>query len=73
MYLTDAWDGGMIVLAMFMLNLFHPGILLKEDVQPEDNLFMMGAVDISKDSQFTTTTLGPAWGSSVGKFKAYRP
>ena len=31
----------MIVLAMFTLNLLHPGILLKKDAQPNDDFFVM--------------------------------
>ena len=32
----------MIVLAMFTLNLLHPGILLQKDTQPNDNFSVMG-------------------------------
>jgi hypothetical protein len=27
---TDVFDGAMIVLAMYTLNFFHPGVLLRE-------------------------------------------
>jgi hypothetical protein len=29
-YITDVFDGAMIVLAMYTLNFFHPGVLLRE-------------------------------------------
>lgn len=33
-YLADVFDGIMITLAMLTLNLFHPGIYLREDGRP---------------------------------------
>jgi hypothetical protein len=49
---TDVFDGTMITLAMFTLNLFHPGIFLRniDDLTPSSN-----SEGISLEDRFKTT------------------
>jgi hypothetical protein len=49
--LADIWDAGMVTLAIFTMNIAHPGLLLgskRDDIVGRENMLMK---QISNDSQ----------------------
>ena len=52
---ADVFDGAMIVLAMYTLNIFHPGIFLREEKQNYPSQTSSGSEGMVMEDRLKTT------------------
>jgi len=52
---ADVFDGAMIVLAMYTLNIFHPGIFLRDEKQNYPSQTSSGSEGMAMEDRLKTT------------------